>query len=206
LRLNRSHPLSAVAPRRSDPQGIDNLQSAAGRGIMRHGSASIHEVGRQIPAQQPGRMACRWARHLLRAVPQREMRSADGRCPSRHPALRSALVGRRLAPCMQGLRLRWIGEHHSELARYAEPKPAILIAMGNQRGRQLRQPFKLSIWLAKSGSAGTLAFSAPLAFSKSLVRTSTRKPRTLRRPLERQVFPSLRYAGFNHRCRQLRAG
>ena len=31
-----AHPRCAVALRRPDPQGIDNLQSGAGRGIMRH--------------------------------------------------------------------------------------------------------------------------------------------------------------------------
>ena len=51
---NSSHPRRAVASRRSDPQGLDNLHHVAGRGIIRDGFAA-KTMDMQIPTWRPGR-------------------------------------------------------------------------------------------------------------------------------------------------------
>jgi hypothetical protein len=112
-----SQPRPAVGPRRSPPQGIDNLHGAFVRVFMAHHAAkAVHEMGRQLSARKPGRMATSRAHHLLCAVPKWRMRPTDDRCQAGHLAPGSAVVTRRPALCLQGLRLCGFGEYHAELA------------------------------------------------------------------------------------------
>ena len=80
----------------------------------------IHTMDRKLSAGQPCAMDDGRPLHLLRAMSERRMRPADGRCQARQLAARSTVVGCRLAFRLQGL-LRRISEHHPELARHAEP-------------------------------------------------------------------------------------
>jgi hypothetical protein len=107
---------SGVARRCSDPQGIDNLHSAFGRGIIAHARQPAHF--------QPGRIAGRRPSHLFDQLHQWRLQ-APGRHQARPPSRSSTLDTHLSSPTLHRMRCSRRRERHAELARHGRPRETV---------------------------------------------------------------------------------
>jgi len=90
------------------------LRFVVHRGIIRDGFAP--EIDWRFPTWHSRAMDCWGPCNLQRPVLGAYVQSPGDRCPTRHPAPGSALVGNQPAPCLQAMWHRGLCEHRAELA------------------------------------------------------------------------------------------